>query len=440
MAYGKGVPIGDSTMVMSELRQRRRNNTSSAVAAVELNAPDTRKKHIITSSPTKKLISILLFLCYIPILIIINPITVPTIYYKIFPTVCQGICSLESLDVDNKLCSPADPTRVIFLRIPKTGSSTVTSLFKSQSNIKSTLSVDLGEIENLVPSLPISNNHNGNIPQGYYDPSIQAIQSHLVQFYKQSSLKVLASLNGRDRSVFDGHFRYYNFLERGYKYVSPIAEWRLKLPQFIQELYNHLPTNEELAAQNSKYGIPTISFVRQPFERLSSMYYFDRSQARNMYWRKDFIQQRGNATLDECLTNSTCLEVNELQRWCNIQTAMLCGVEEKECMGTPLSKKALQIAKRNIKDELLFVGVTERMGESVSILEKILPTYLEGVSDVEIVHKNVGEARRIVRQKGKDKEIFSKEAKRVLKDICSLDLELYEYVNKMLTQRVKECI
>ena len=383
------------------------------------------------------------FLCYIPILVIINPITVPTIYYKIFPTVCQGICSLESLDVNNKLCSPVDPTKLVFMRIPKTGSSTVTSLFKSQSNIKSTLSVDLGEIENLVPSLPISNNHNGNIPQGYYDPSIQAIQSHLVQFYKQSSLKVLtssSSSNGRDRIVFDGHFRYYNYLERGYKYVSPIAEWRLHLPQFIQELYHHLPTNAEFAAQNNKYGIPTISFIRQPYERLSSMYYFDRSQARNKYWRKDFIQQRGNATLDECLTNSTCVEVNELQRWCNIQVEMLCGVF-KECMETQqLGRKALEIAKRNIKDELLFVGVTERMDESVSILEKILPTYLEGISDVEIVHKNVGEARRQVRQRGKGKEILSKEAKKVLKDICSLDLELYDYVDKMLTQRVKECL
>ena len=355
---------------------------------------------------------------------------------------CQGICSLESHDdgSNNKLCSPVNPTKLIFLRIPKTGSSTVTSLFKSQANVKSTISVDLGEIENLVPSLPMSNNHNGNIPQGYYDPSIQAIQSLLVQFYKQSSLKVLTSaLNGRDRIVFDGHFRYYNYLERGYKYVSPIAEWRLKLPQFIQELYNHLPTNEELAAQNSEYGIPTISFVRQPYERLSSMYYFDRSQARNMYWRKDFIQQRGNATLDECLTNSTCVDVNELQRWCNIQVEMLCGVG-KECMEYPLGKKALEISKRNIQDEMLFVGITERMDESVSILEKILPTYLEGISDVEIIHKNVGEARRIVRQKGNGKEVLSKEAKKVLKDICSLDLELYEYVDKMLTQRVKQCL
>jgi len=381
--------------------------------------------------------SIFQFLCYIPILVIINPITAPIIYYKFFPTVCQGICSLESHADDNESddnkCSPVNPAKLVFMRIPKTGSSTVTSLFKTQANVKSTVSVDLGEIENLVPSLPISNNHNGNIPQGYYDPSIQATQSHLVQFYKQASLKVLTStLNGRERVVFDGHFRYYNYLERGYKYVSPIAEWRLHLPQFIQELYNHLPTNEELAAQNKKYGIPTISFVRQPYERLSSMYYFDRSQARNKYWRKDFIQQRGNATLDECLTNSTCVDVNELQRWCNIQTEMLCGVE-KECMETPLSKKALEIAKLNIQDEMLFVGITERMDESISILEKILPTYLEGISDVDIVQKNVGEARRQVRQKGKGKEILSKEAKRVLKDICSLDLELYEYVDKMLS-------
>ena len=109
-------------------------------------------------------------------------------------------------------------------------------------------------------------------------------------------------------------------------------------------------------------------------------------------------------------------------------------------METPLSKKALEVAKRNIKDELLFVGITERMDESVYILEKILPTYLEGVSDVDIVYKNVGEARRQVRQKGNGKEVLSKEAKKVLKDICTLDLELYEYVDKMLTQRVKQCL
>jgi len=32
-----------------------------------------------------------------------------------------------------------------------------------------------------------------------------------------------------------------------------------------------------------------------------------------------------------------------------------------------------------------------------------------------------------------------RESTRVLDEICSLDAELYEYVNKLLTERVKKC-
>lgn len=199
---------------MSELRQRRNISSGAAVAssvvddevavsAKQHKSQDTRinkqQHHHHHHSPrppsssrtthTKKLTSILLFFIYILLIAVINPTTIPTIYYKYFPIKCQGICSTlhdvdsssnninhtrsNDKDKDNaRLCTAIDPSRLIFLRLPKTGSTTLSKLFKSRSTIKSTRVIDLGEIENLVPSLPIAVSSIGQkLPQRYYDPS-----------------------------------------------------------------------------------------------------------------------------------------------------------------------------------------------------------------------------------------------------------------------------
>ena len=250
----------------------------------------------------------------------------------------------------------------------------------------------------------------------------------------------MSSFKGRDRLIFDGHFRYYNWIQRGPKLLLSLSSslgWKEHLPSFIQELYNiqsPQSTIAQIQEEEQKHGggIPTISMVRHPYERLASMYNYDRTKARNIYWRKDFISKRGNATLKECLLNSTCVEVNELKRWCNIQTEMLCGVDAECTTTTQLTKAALERAMYNIENEILFVGITERMNESVSLLEEVLlPTYLEGLGGVGNVRENVG-------RKNKE-DSFSTEAKKVLNEICTLDLQLYKYVDRLLTHRMRTC-
>ena len=435
---------------MSERRQRRRNIPA---AKQEVHGSGSKRKanssSSISSSPAKKIRSLLLFILYIPLIAIINPTTIPNIYHSLFPKPCHGICNLTSSSTSeekNISCNtPIDPSRLIFLRIPKTGSTSLSSLFESKSNIKSTRVIDLGEIDNLVPSLPIPLNERGRghgtnkiIPQGYYDPSPKAVQNQLLKFYKQSSSTVLNSpFRGRQRLMFDGHFRYYDYYNRGYKLLPPLSTFKERLPSFIKQLYNikRPPSSiDELKEDNNEYGIPTITLVRSPYKRLSSMYYYDRNAARNPYWRKEFVKQRGNQTLNECLLDPTCIKTNELQRWCNIQTEMLCGVEPECMLEYPLSEKALDTAKRNV-NEMLFVGITERMDESVQVLEKILPTYLQGASTSKLPRENVGDYSNNSQRQG---EAFSDEALLVLEEICSLDIQLYEYVDKLLTQRMQD--
>ena len=375
----------------------------------------------------------------------VNPTTLPNIYYKYFPTRCRGICSVDDdghesekkgKAASSSVCKPVNPSRLIFLRIPKTGSTTVTALFKSRSKDKSTLVIDVGELEDLVPSLSLGNYPTKGGVQGYHDPSAQATHIRLMAFYRRAASMVLTShFRGRERMMFHGHFRHYDWTTRAPRLIpQPVSPWRQKLPQFVKDLYgiSSPPTAEGLMSTNNNgLGIPTIAFVRRPIDRLTSMYYYDRHSARNHRWRNEFIKQRGNLTLEECLTNTTCLEVNDLKRWCSIQTEMLCGVEP-ECRRHPLDAKALEIAKRNVR-MMLFVGTTERLEESVQFLEEtLLPTYLEGLGGVGKVREKVG---RVARREGE----FSDEARSVLSEICALDEDLYDYVDELLTERVRGC-
>ena len=47
--------------------------------------------------------------------------------------------------------------------------------------------------------------------------------------------------------------------------------------------------------------------------------------------------------------------------------------------------------------------------------------------------------RENVGRKNKEESLFSNEAKKVLNEICTLDLQLYKYVDRLLTHRIRTC-
>lgn len=92
----------------------------------------------------------------------------------------------------------------------------------------------------------------------------------------------MSSFKGRDRLIFDGHFRYYNWIQQGPKLLLSLSSslgWKEHLPSFIQELYNiQSPQSTITQIQEDSYGggIPAISMVRRPYERLAvSIFYID---------------------------------------------------------------------------------------------------------------------------------------------------------------------
>ena len=102
------------------------------------------------------------------------------------------------------------------------------------------------------------------------------------------------------------------------------------------------------------------------------MYHYDRHGARNDAWRHVFRENCGNATLQECLQQDVCITTqNDFSRWCNLQTELLCG---PDCLRGD-SQEALNQAKQNLKKNFLFVGITERLEESLQLISRIVPFY-----------------------------------------------------------------
>ena len=84
------------------------------------------------------------------------------------------------------------------------------------------------------------------------------------------------------------------------------------LPIYSKTMYDivPLPTTESIEADG--HGIPTITLVQRPTERMMLMYYYNRDDAQNPRWRQQFVEWFGNTTLVECLLDTDCRERNKL--------------------------------------------------------------------------------------------------------------------------------
>uniref|UniRef100_A0A6S8FZC4 Heparan-sulfate 6-O-sulfotransferase n=1 Tax=Aplanochytrium stocchinoi TaxID=215587 RepID=A0A6S8FZC4_9STRA len=256
--------------------------------------------------------------------------------------------------------------------------------------------------------------------EGYIDdPNVGLHRGVRFSFYSPIAKKVARPGHVYNRSFFEGHVFHLEWEEAASVFKYP------KILDHVPTVRDYLfpvPTKEELKR------IEEISFLRKPAKRLASMYNYDRTMARSKMWREKFINERGEKSFEDCLLDSECVKVNELERWCSLQTEFLCGLHG-DCV-RPLTQKALDRAKANVDEKLVFVGLLERLDESFEMLERLFPVYFEGLSKVKVGHKMKTPEYDVVK---------NPEAKAVLDRLCRFDNNLYKYVEMAMTKRQRKC-
>eukprot|EP00978_Attheya_sp_CCMP212_P004043 scaffold8680_cov48-Attheya_sp.AAC.1 len=454
---------------MAELRQRRPTGESSQgvpqsskskkkTTAKVTFAKTTSKamKRVPAQQPTRasviKTFAAIFFL-YVPLVAFINPHTIQR-WYGARGLSCEGTCDVSNNE-SNADCGPVNANRIVFLRIPKTASSTLKRILLRPTEHwvsgekKGTVGVDVGELEDLVSSIP-----RPGAPihsQGYSDPDPHMIKQRQLAFYTHVENAVWnPPTSGQNRTIFEGHVHHYNWTQRPItarqrKQQSPLLSNPIVrqvmpfVPQFLLALYGLDKATRFKEKRKLLIPVREITMLRSPQDRLASMYYFDRHDARTIWWREELVQQLGNATFEECLLNSKCVEVNQLRQSCSLQVETLCGIDPQAC-ARPMTKAALDRAKQNMKDYaqvggIMYVGIMERMQESLQFLERLLPTYLEGMANLDLTllprHRQGSSPRR--------EKSFSPQAQKVLDDICYWDNQLYEFADRLLTQRLNKC-
>ncbi|TGZ62915.1 hypothetical protein CRM22_007170 [Opisthorchis felineus] len=122
-----------------------------------------------------------------------------------------------------------------------------------------------------------------------------------------------------------------------------------------------------------------LNMIRDPLERLVSHYYFLRfgDDFRPNVIRKRMKHSDRQQTFDDCVVNGG-FDCQPKDLW--VQVPFFCG-HAAYCR-IPGNPEALETAKRRVTEDYLLVGLTEEFDEFVTLLEKLLPRFFQGSTDL----------------------------------------------------------
>mmetsp|Transcript_15739 Transcript_15739/g.23695 ORF Transcript_15739/g.23695 Transcript_15739/m.23695 type:complete len:402 (+) Transcript_15739:3-1208(+) len=333
-------------------------------------------------------------------------------------THCTGVCFVAE-DAMSSSCGPWDSNRLLYMRIPKTGSTSFVRLIKSLSETKAFGFIDVGEWKDAVKQFEMTT------------------MSREAGFIKTVANYFLFPSHSYNRTLIYGHFFFINWTNPNttMNYLHPTARFfpppLAPFGRHVAERYFGLRAPGPTEISKAVY----ISMVRNPRERIESMYYYERTSAFTPQWRSNFVKRFGNKSFTSCLLNPDCVKKNDLRRWCSLQTQFFCGMKHKDCRH-PLTDASLQRAIRNLKERFLFVGLLERLNDSLTMFSRLLPTYFEGWRNIPLSHAK-GRGTR----SGEEAQPSTREklASEVLKDVCLYDNTLYREAKELFEMRFRSC-
>ena len=169
------------------------------------------------------------------------------------------------------------------------------------------------------------------------------------------------------------------------------------------------------------YGYVTL--VREPVERLiSSFNYYHYSKKE--YIRKMLPNERRTETLLECvqMEHEGCKH--------NLLTKYFCGHSRNCSTG---SKQALQIAKYNLKNKFLAVGLVENLTLSMQLFQRLVPFFFPPMPEETFA--------RLLPYTNQNKKIAEADSQIIhaIKTRNQADIELYQYAKDLFFSRLRDC-
>lgn len=174
-------------------------------------------------------------------------------------------------------------------------------------------------------------------------------------------------------------------------------------------LAGHIPFCRRVDEMTGSRDSVNISILREPVDRVVSLYYYLRANANWLGQGQTIIEQK--ITL-ETFAGSEAYFDNHMVR-------MLCDLEPISVMLGACTPEMLEQAKINIVKHFLLVGLTEQTPEFLAVLASLFCWSLEDVPS-----ENVNKKRSSI-------STVSKEAIAAIAQHNSYDVELYEFAKKL---------